>query len=285
DASRLLQPCLENFEFCCASRVEASVEALNACLIKHGSRISRLKLETPFDGRVWVSVLRLSALQELKIAPLAIDELGSLEGVIPMVQALVKGHPQLKRLKLDLPLRGEPFQSESGAGYSRIIRDLMGLQTLETLGLYVTLPLSLTESEVQKMGVSWPKMRILQLYSMSRGPLFPETEIAPQSDLSLLPCFLRGLPRLERLRVPLTCDESLAVPQEGCTESALQTLEMELCPEPKAGLEQVVSYLAAVLPHTARISASVRYDGQEEFWTKVARRLSDLRNAAKPKSI
>ncbi|KIO24568.1 hypothetical protein M407DRAFT_26081 [Tulasnella calospora MUT 4182] len=206
-AAKLDDPCLEELQLLCISGGTAFAEAFKACLKKHAPRITSLMVKFPFDAQVWASVFSLPTLQTLVIAPLKFYELGTPEETIPRIPALVESQPQLKNLELDLPLREEPSQSNSP--YSRIIRDLMGLRNLETLILYISLPLSLTESEVQEMGASWPKMRILQFENKSNWTGILGHRIAPQSDLSLLPSFLRGLPCLEELRVPFMCDKPL----------------------------------------------------------------------------
>ncbi|KAG8912421.1 hypothetical protein FRC01_005108, partial [Tulasnella sp. 417] len=150
-----------------------------------------------------------------------------------MIRALVAGQPQLKCFELHLSLRGEPSQSYSS--YFGIIRDLMGLRNLETLKLKISLPLSLTEPQVEEMGVSWPSMRILELDTASiYGARIEGEDRASQNSLSLLPCLLRSLPRLKELRVPFTYDEPLAAPQEECGGSALRFLDLKLCPEPNS---------------------------------------------------
>lgn len=284
DASRIHCPCLEELEVCCASSSGAFVKALKACLIKHGSRLARLQIKTPFAERLWASIFNLSTLQTLDIAPFKPNKLGRLEEVIPKIHTLVERQPQLRSLELDLPLYGERSQYRSP--YFRIIREVMGLRNLEMLILRVNLPLSLTESDVQEMGVSWPKMRILALnhragdWTASPGP-----EVAPQTDLSLLPCFIRKLPHLEKLHVPFICDKPLTLPQEQCGASALRTLDVGMSPKPEASLEQVVAYFSAVLPHAAQIVSLGRFHCSQSFWKEVTQGLSDLRKTAESKDI
>ncbi|KAG8903964.1 hypothetical protein FRC01_008911, partial [Tulasnella sp. 417] len=162
------RPCLEEIELNCNSDGATFVDTLKPCLNKHGSRITSFKVYIPFDARVWVSIFDLPALQTLHIAHYKLDELGTLDEIIPMIQKLAERQPQLKRLNLysNLPFR-EDSESHSNSAYSQLIRDLMGLRNLETLELRVTLPLSLTDSEVQQMGESWPNMRVLELLDKS----------------------------------------------------------------------------------------------------------------------
>ncbi|KIO28430.1 hypothetical protein M407DRAFT_22326 [Tulasnella calospora MUT 4182] len=274
-AAKLDDPCLEELQLLCISGGTAFAEAFKACLKKHAPRITSLMVKFPFDAQVWASVFSLPTLQTLVIAPLKFYELGTPEETIPRIPALVESQPQLKNLELDLPLREEPSQSNSP--YSRIIRDLMGLRNLETLILYISLPLSLTESEVQEMGASWPKMRILQFENKSNWTGILGHRIAPQSDLSLLPSFLRGMPCLEELRVPFMCDKPLVAAKEGFPASPLRTLDIGECPTPKASPKEMAEHLAVLLPHAARVVYRNVYYGRGGFWTEVARDLDDLR--------
>lgn len=277
-AAKLDHPSLEEFKLRCTFGGTAFVEAFTACLIKHGSTITSLMAKFPFDAQVWTFISGLPALQTLDIAPVKFDQPGASDEIIPRIKPLVESQPQLRSLELDLSLREEPSQSH--LPYSRIIRDLMGLRNLENLILHITLPLSLTESDVQEMRASWPKMRTLQFDNESYWAGVRRLEIAPQSDLSLLPYFLRGLPCLEELHVPFICNKSLVAPSEGFPGSALRILNVGRCPKPKASLEEVVKYLSVVLLRAVRVENRNVYDPCEGFWDKVAHGLDDLREAA-----
>ncbi|KAG8910968.1 hypothetical protein FRC01_006018 [Tulasnella sp. 417] len=284
-AAQLDEPCLEELKLRSVFGEAAFTEAFNACLVKHSTRLTTLMAKFPFNAQVWATVFSLPALQALDIAPLKFIELATSEEIVPMIQPLVENLLQLKSLELDLPLSEETSQSNSP--YSQIIHDLMGLRNLETLILHITLPLSLTESEVQEMGESWPKMRILQFDHESNwtGIHGLRFRVAPQSDLSLLPSFLRGLPCLEDLCVPFVCDKPLTAPPEGFPESPLRTLDVGACPKPKLSPEEMTAYLAFVLPQAARVKYRNIYGPgnggpRGGFWALVARELTKLREAA-----
>ncbi|KAG9047321.1 hypothetical protein FS837_002531 [Tulasnella sp. UAMH 9824] len=204
--------------------------------------------------------------------------LGMPDEIIPMIRTLVESQPLLKSLQLDLGLA--PHGDPSDSPYSWIIRALMGLQSLETLKLHISLPLYLSESEVREMGASWPRMRILEFWTTSYWMEIPRRGAAPQSDLSLVPCFLREIPRLEELHVSFRCNRPLQAPEEQPPASVLRTLNFGRCPLPGASREEVVAYLAAVLPRDTNVQNQNLYGPSFDFWDKVACDLNSMWKAA-----
>ncbi|KAG8944270.1 hypothetical protein FRC04_002066 [Tulasnella sp. 424] len=276
------EPCLESLEVQSSFRDATLLEAFNMCLANHSNKISALRAILPFDSQTWDSIFGLSALRTLDIAPLATTDPRVSEEILSIMRTLVAKHPLLKTLQLDLPLPRE--QALDNSLYSQLIHELMGLRNLETLALYVTGPLSLSESDVREMGASWPKIRNLQFHQNGRRSLkIPRREITIQNDLSLLPSFLRYLPSLEGLDIQFTCNPPLTAPQERLPAPAFRVLNLIASPSPEASHEDVVAYLAAVLPRCA----DVQYTGVPSLdktliWRSIIKALESQRAESEP---
>ncbi|KIO28432.1 hypothetical protein M407DRAFT_22328 [Tulasnella calospora MUT 4182] len=270
-AAMLPEASLEALRTGCYCSAAAMLEAFNACLTKHSSILSKLAATFPFDDHVWVAIFSLTNLRDLEIAPLNVNAPAPpSEEIFCKIRTLVERHPLLRSIQLELPLPPEESL------YPQFIRNLMGLQGLETLKLRVTAPLFLSEAEVREMGASWPKMRNLQLSTSSD---WSEWQVEPRTDLSLLPSFLRHLPHLEELHIALACKQSIAAPPpEQVPISALQILDVENSPDPEASRGAVVAYLAAVLPHGAHVH-DWGFGPLRSFWRKVA---IDLASGGEP---
>ncbi|KAG8975539.1 hypothetical protein FRC05_005608 [Tulasnella sp. 425] len=277
----LPDPCLESLQVRISIGDATLLEAFNACLAKHSSKISSLTAKLPFDSQTWTLIFNLPALQNLDIAPLSTDVPRPSVEVLSMIQRLVAEQPLLKSLQLDLPIPAE--QTQDSSLYSQVIQELMGLRNLETLILYVTAPLSLSESEVREMGASWPKIQHLQFRHnrSQRSMRWPPAGIEIQNDLSLLPSFLRHLPSLEELHLLFTCNPPLPAPQGRFPAPVFRILNVGVSPCPKASHENVVAYLAAVLPHAADVRYT-RIPGPGKFssWRQIVDDLDSKRGRA-----
>ncbi|KAG9036179.1 hypothetical protein FS837_001734 [Tulasnella sp. UAMH 9824] len=274
-AAMLPHPSLETLSMGCYGSDAALLEAFSACLTKHSSTLSDLTATFPFDDQVWAVIFSLPNLRALDMAPLTTNAPAPSEEILARIRTLVERHPLLKRLKLELSLPPEePL-------YPQLIRSLMGLRGLETLELRVTAPLLLSEAQVMEMGASWPKIRRLQL---STSVIWSEVgwEIEPRTDLSLLPSFLRHIPPLEELCIPLACKQTIVTPSaEQVPVSALQILDVGNSSAPEASQEAVVAYLAAVLPHGALIH-DWSFGPVRSFWKRVAIDLAAIRKPEQP---
>ncbi|KAG8925347.1 hypothetical protein FRC00_004078 [Tulasnella sp. 408] len=270
-AAMLPYPSLEALDMGCYSSDAALLEAFSTCLIKHSSTLSNLTATFPFDDQVWAAIFSLPNLRALDMAPLPTNAPAPSEDILPRMRTLVERHPLLKSLQLELSLPPE------APVYGQLIRSLIGLRGLETLELRVTAPLLLSKAQVREMGASWPKIRRLQL---STSGIWSGVEwgIEPQTDLSLIPSFLRHMPHLEELCIPLACKQPIVTPPtEQVPVSALQILDVENSSAPEASQEAVVAYLAAVLPHGAHIRER-SFGPVRSFWKRVAIDLAAIRD-------
>ncbi|KAG9036180.1 hypothetical protein FS837_001735 [Tulasnella sp. UAMH 9824] len=269
-AAMLPEPSLETLNVGCYDRNAALLEAFTTCLTKHSSRLSRLTATFPFNDQVWAVISSLPNLRALDIAPLDIRAPALPEETLPKIRTLLEHHLLLRTLHLELP-----FPPEESL-YPRFIRNLMGLRGLQTLILHVTSPLFLFEAEVQDMGASWPRMRKLQLSTSGSWSGKVGYNIAPRTDLSLLPSFLSHIPYLKELCIPLACKQSVATPLPSQVPvSTLELLDLDNSPTLEASREAVVAYLAAVLPRGAHVR-DWNLGLIQTFWAKVGSDLASM---------
>ncbi|KAG8911192.1 hypothetical protein FRC01_005864 [Tulasnella sp. 417] len=270
-AAMLPNPSLETLNVGCYCSNAALAEAFDACLTKHGSRISNLRAALPFHDQAWTSIFNLPNLRALNIAPLDTNALPSSEEILYKIKTMVESSSLSESLELQLPLPPSQYL------YPQLIRCLLPLRSLQTLKLHVTSPLSLSEAEIRGMGASWPKMRELQLSTSCDWPGGNQQKMGPRTDLSVLPSILRHFPRLEELSLPFACKQTIvAPPAEQVPASVLKTLNVENSPTPEAEQGAVEAYLAVVLPPGATVRDR-SYGRVTSFWRRVAIRLARTR--------
>ncbi|KAG9036178.1 hypothetical protein FS837_001733 [Tulasnella sp. UAMH 9824] len=250
--------------------------AISECLDKHRATISNLNLDLPIDDQVWSSVCSLPCLRAVAVSPFNSSEFGKSARIITMIQELVKAQPLLERFRVSLPALSFAAQEDPDLGRS-VIRQLLGLHSLRSVDISASAPILLAEDDVREMGASWPQIRTVRLQP-------PIVWFAPglmaETNLSVLPSFLRHLPYLEELDLPWRCD-SLSPAEQPNPKPLLRVLEVSGSPAPSLETEQVASYLASVLPPTARVKHDgIMFGGEgKAIWKEIIRRFEGIRNA------
>ncbi|KAG8911191.1 hypothetical protein FRC01_005863 [Tulasnella sp. 417] len=275
-AAALPNPSLQYFKLSGHAAGTDLCTAITECLAKHQSTIYKLALDVPIDHQVWRSICNLPFVREVGVTPFSRSELGNSARIIPMLDELVKAKPLLERLRVSLPAAGFGPVEEPDL-YRRIIRQLLGLHSLRSVGIYASAPISLSENDVREMGASWPQIRTVRL--QAHIAWFTPGQMA-ETDLCILPHFLRHFPYLEELDLPLRCD-NLPRAEQPTTKLLLGVLEVSGSPAPKVDTEQVAAYLASALPPSTRIKGSFILSGGEAKarWEEIIRRYDTIRKA------